>query len=116
MGGVYSDDLKKFPVKDLRTIDQLWLNYSNGKFGFSVQKQIWTSSQVGGKVGEFDWDKFEKLADMVGWRKNNSWLRYDQLIFNIKAPHGHFPVVLRRWVNRLSLFSSLYQQVKGSGI
>ncbi len=32
--------------EDLRTIDQLWVKYSNGRFGFSVQKRIWHS--IGG--------------------------------------------------------------------
>jgi hypothetical protein len=29
-----------FPCADLSTIDRLWLKYSNGRFGFSVQKRI----------------------------------------------------------------------------
>lgn len=41
-----SDSIDNFPCKDLRTIDQLWVKYSNGRFGFSVQKRIWES--VGG--------------------------------------------------------------------
>ena len=28
------------PCKDLCTIDRLWLKYSNGRFGFSVQRRI----------------------------------------------------------------------------
>ncbi|MDJ0897325.1 MAG: serine/threonine-protein kinase [Xenococcus sp. MO_188.B8] len=34
-------DINKFPCDDLRIIDQLWLDSSQGKFGFSVQKEIW---------------------------------------------------------------------------
>jgi serine/threonine-protein kinase len=34
-------DIEKFPCTDLRTIDTLWVKYSNGRFGFSVQKRIW---------------------------------------------------------------------------
>jgi hypothetical protein len=30
-----------FPLKDLVTIDHLWLKYSRGHFGFTVQMQIW---------------------------------------------------------------------------
>ncbi len=36
-------DIQLFPCIDLRTIDQLWVRYSNGRFGFSVQKRIWQS-------------------------------------------------------------------------
>lgn len=34
-------ELLNFPCTDLLTIDQLWVKYSTGKFGFSVQKQIY---------------------------------------------------------------------------
>jgi hypothetical protein len=42
-------DEKSFPCEDLLTIDQLWVYYSNGKFGFSIQKKIWLD--LGGKIG-----------------------------------------------------------------
>ncbi|WP_082209880.1 GUN4 domain-containing protein [Fischerella sp. PCC 9605] len=42
-----SEELLNFPCTDLRTIDHLWVEYSNGQFGFSVQKEIYLS--VGGK-------------------------------------------------------------------
>ena len=35
------EDADNFPCEDLRIIDQLWLNYSNGKFGFSIQQEIY---------------------------------------------------------------------------
>ncbi|WP_199332162.1 GUN4 domain-containing protein [Anabaena lutea] len=37
------EDIKKFPLAKLLTIDKLWLKYSNGHFGFSIQKQIYQS-------------------------------------------------------------------------
>ncbi|MDZ8053597.1 MAG: GUN4 domain-containing protein [Aulosira sp. ZfuVER01] len=40
------NDMLQFPSEDLRVIDRLWVQYSNGKFGFSVQKRIWL--EVGG--------------------------------------------------------------------
>jgi hypothetical protein len=69
-GWLRFEDVKNFPRQELRKMDQLWVKYSNGKFGFSVQKQIWLD--VGGKLdGEPDWDTFTKLGSRVGWRKNN---------------------------------------------
>jgi WD40 repeat protein len=38
-----ADVIKHFPSQDLNVIDQLWVHYSNGRYGFSVQKQIWES-------------------------------------------------------------------------
>lgn len=36
-------DLGKFPCGDLKKIDQLWVQHSNGRFGFSLQRQIFDS-------------------------------------------------------------------------
>jgi hypothetical protein len=50
-GHLDPQDIAKFPCEDLRIIDQLWVNYSNGHFGFSVQKQIYL--EMGGiLIGE----------------------------------------------------------------
>lgn len=85
-GWLNYDDIEKFPCTDLRTIDQLWVEYSDGRFGFSVQKRIWKS------VGE-DYNKF---GDRVGWRSNMKWLYYSELTFSKEAPApgGHLPVVV----------------------
>jgi serine/threonine protein kinase len=83
------DDCKNFPIEELKIIDQLWVKYSNGNFGFSVQKQIWL--ECGGKVGIWDQDIFDKWGDRLGWRKGRNWLNYRDLIFSINAPQGHFP-------------------------
>ncbi len=72
---------------DLRTIDQLWVKYSQGRFGFSVQKKIWL--QCGGKV---DYDTECELGDRVGWRKGGRWLNYDDLTFNKQAQEGPLPL------------------------
>jgi len=42
-GWLNEESIEKFPCEDLRTIDQLWVKYSNGRFGFSVQKRIYQS-------------------------------------------------------------------------
>ena len=89
-----TESIKNFPCDDLRTIDQLWVKYSQGHFGFSVQKKIWL--EVGGKV---DYDTECKLGDRVGWRKRRKgrkgWLEYDDLTFNLEAPRGHLPSCAR---------------------
>ncbi|WP_228060805.1 MULTISPECIES: GUN4 domain-containing protein [unclassified Coleofasciculus] len=90
--GKESWNIEKFPCTDLRTIDRLWVKYSNGRFGFSVQKRIFL--RVGGQPsGVFDYHIYQKLADMLGWRKNGEWLSYQELTFSPKAPQGHLPAV-----------------------
>ncbi len=34
------EQIQNFPCQVLKIIDRLWLKYSNGRFGFSIQKQI----------------------------------------------------------------------------
>ncbi|MEG5046822.1 serine/threonine-protein kinase [Microcoleus sp. B4-C1] len=86
-GGFTVESIDNFPCDDLRIIDQLWVKYSQGHFGFSVQKKIWL--EVGGKV---DWETERKLDDRVGWRKENRPLPYNDLTFNQnQAPRGHLP-------------------------
>lgn len=98
------DDIRNFPCRDLRIIDQLWVNYSNGRFGFSVQKRIWI--EVGGKyfIKYKDNNKIEILettylefSDRVGWRRDGSWLDYDQIAFTLDAPAGQFPSGVWEW-------------------
>ena len=103
------EDCQNFPKEELRTIDRLWLEYSEGKFGFSVQKRIYL--QVGGKLNDYNYDSYEKMSDRIGWRKNNSWLSYSDLTLNITAPQGHFPfsgvVCFGGGALGVTLFSSL---------
>jgi hypothetical protein len=103
---LYTWDIINFPCKDLRTIDRLWVKYSNGKFGFSVQKQIY--QDLGG-TRQFDIDLWKKFSDTVGWRKEKLkqrkilgipagnywervWCSYSELDFDLYiSPKGHLP-------------------------
>jgi hypothetical protein len=85
-----SEELLNFPCTDLRTIDRLWVKYSNGHFGFSVQKEIYLS--VGGKLdGKYDEEALKKFGDRVGWRVESKWILYTQATFDISCPSGHLP-------------------------
>ena len=57
--------IDNFPCKDLQIIDQLWVGYSENKFGFSVQKRIYTNLEENQPDKErLFWDMLEE----VGWR------------------------------------------------
>ena len=79
-------DIKKLPCEDLWTIDKLWVKYSNGRFGFSVQKYIYED------VGK----DYPSFCDRVGWPIHTPLNLDSVLKFNLKAPMGHLPS--RRWV------------------
>jgi predicted NACHT family NTPase len=89
------EDIQNFPCEDLRAIDKLWVDYSQGKFGFSVQKKVWMA--CGGVPRKYDRDVYEKFADQVGWHRRRVWLSDDELTFlidsNSKEHVGHLPRV-----------------------
>ena len=91
-GCLDSVDCKNFPREELRTIDQLWLKYSNNHFGLSVQKEIYL--REGGKLDDYDWDAYEKMSEVIGWRQGGEWLDYDHYTFNTNAPRGHLPSLM----------------------
>ncbi|MDB9336337.1 serine/threonine-protein kinase, partial [Nodularia spumigena] len=84
-GWLNVESIDNFPCEDLRTIDQLWVKYSNGRFGFSVQKRIYQSLGDGGQI----WEAF---GDKLGWRKGGNWLYYTDITFDIIAPNAHLPL------------------------
>jgi len=80
---LYFTEVNIFPNLDLQTLDQLWLIYSEGKFGFSKQREIWLG------VGK-NWDKF---WPRIAWKKDNIWTRYPgEFIWSLEAPIGHLPL------------------------
>ena len=73
-------DIKNNFCEDFRTINQLWLKYSNNNFGFSVQKFI--RDEVNEELYEF--------LDRVGW--DLDWGMGEKYRGNPHTfPKGHFP-------------------------
>jgi hypothetical protein len=92
--GFDPEDLLNFPCEDLKAIDGLWVKYSQGKFGFSVQKQIYveTGNPLDGEYHEETWEAF---AERVGWRRGGKYLNYADLQANPSlSPSGELP----RWM------------------
>lgn len=90
------EDMLKFPCNVLQVIDRLWQNYSQNRFGFSVQLQIYLD--VGGNIDTLRAQNvqiLEKFGEQVGWRRNNQWQTdtYEQWDFSLNAPVGSFPAV-----------------------
>ncbi|MCM2404926.1 GUN4 domain-containing protein [Anabaena sp. PCC 7938] len=88
------NSIDNFPCEDLATIDKLWVNYSNGRFGFSVQKRIYQNLGGTRQYDDKIWDVF---GETVGWRKGGYWLSYKDITFDKKVPEFHLPLS-RFWV------------------
>lgn len=81
---VYFTEVSQFPVTDLQTIDTLWRIYSEDRFGWSKQHELWM------RLGR-DW---ERLWIQLLWRSaEGAWTRYPtEFIWDLSAPDGHLPL------------------------
>lgn len=80
---LYFSEVENFPIADLQTINTLWFIHSQGKFGFSVQRELWLSLSK----------NWEKLWHKIGWKTGNNWTRYpNEFTWDLSAPIGHLPL------------------------
>jgi hypothetical protein len=80
---IYFTEVEQLPSIDLQTIDTLWQIHSEGKFGFSIQREIWLGSSK-------DWSK---LWSKIAWKSGNNWTRYPgAFTWDLTAPRGHLPL------------------------
>lgn len=101
-GYLTKNDLKKINLADLVYLDLLWTKYSNGRFGFSIQIEIYKERYGPSKISEdepYDRDAWRDFCEFVGWRvrepnenfPDDNSLKNSQLTFNLGAPAGHLP-------------------------
>ena len=96
-GFLDADDCRNFPKEELCIMDDLWVKYSNGRFGFSVQKKIWIDCE--GRPGVYDDHVFAKFSARLGWKTHHGYLIYSDFIFNTNQPQGHLPTGWRLMLN-----------------
>lgn len=100
-------DMSQFPCTDLKTIDQLWVTFSRGHFGFSVQKEIWEQlgENLDAEALPFDKENFfnNVFAIQVGWKVEDFHPSPLDLNFSLNAPRGELPAM---WVNSDSVVSA----------
>jgi hypothetical protein len=96
--------IPRIPCTDICTIDRLWVKYSEGRFGFSVQFIIWTDiylrlynekkefnrrEKIESSDDELNFfaqlDAMRKFYDIIGWEDDS------RLIYQESAPEGHLP-------------------------
>ncbi|NER34977.1 MAG: hypothetical protein F6J93_13305 [Oscillatoria sp. SIO1A7] len=92
-------DISKLPAEDLRIIDWLWVKYSRGKFGFSVQGQIWQQC-LSEKRGQLCKEMYQNFCDRLGWLlwedSDDRDTRYnmgrsDAIAMDLRANEGNLP-------------------------
>lgn len=91
-GYVFFSEVQFISELDLRAMDELWLQHSDGRYGYSVQKRIWEKSRR----------DFTKFFVKVGWMKklDTEVEQYSYRAFpdefywemDDKTPEGHLPL------------------------
>jgi hypothetical protein len=107
-GYVYYSEVPPMPPADLDSLDRLWVCFSRGRFGFSVQGRLLNS--LAGR-----WDR---LWPRLAWKDGGQWTRYPgSFQWSIDAPEGHMPLVnqLRgvRLMDALLQHPALQRRIKG---
>lgn len=83
-GYVYYSEVPPMASVDLQTLDRLWVSFSQGRFGFSVQLRLLRS------LG----NRWEQLWPRIGWKESGTWTRYPKAFtWSLDAPEGHMPLV-----------------------
>ncbi len=88
------DAILRFPCSVLRVVDRLWITYTGGRFGFSMQLQLYKA--VGGTLESViaqDSAALNRLGDRVGWRQNDQWKTLDQARYDLDDPVGCYPFI-----------------------
>ena len=83
-GYVYFSEVMPMSGLDLVTMDRLWIAYSQGRFGFTVQARLLATLN----------GRYDKLWPRIGWKQEGVWTRYPGAFdWSLKAPEGHMPLI-----------------------
>lgn len=88
---IIPDEVMNFPCSALQLLDQLWMSYSNNRFGFSVQQQIYTRLGGTDDISDVDMKVLQAMGTEMGWVVNNKLLDYEDLDFSSSASVGCHP-------------------------
>jgi GUN4-like len=82
---IEGDPIKNFPCGYLTSIDRLWVKYSGGRFGFSVQDRIIEKILAKTKPAFLE-DSYDAFFKELGWEWHKDTFQY-----TLSAPPGHLP-------------------------
>jgi hypothetical protein len=125
-------EILQVPCDTLRGIDQLWLTYSGGRFGFSVQSRIWqevrgamlmnkvdnpsSNSEHNQQVKNF-WIAYGKRLEWFDEDASSySAKNYSNVNFRLTAPEGHLPCGGLGCSTYYAMSGALTQKVASCGI
>ncbi len=88
LGSKFSErDIGRIPCNELLNLDNLWLRYSNNRFGFSVK----------GEIYEAEGQNYRSFCEKIGYRVKRAgsmtWISGNRINYSNEAPKGHLPWV-----------------------
>ena len=87
-----SDKPLSIPCEPLKIVNELWVEHSDGRFGFSVQKEIYR--ECGGILdGYVHSEALSRLCETAGWQTGQRSMppSYNMPASDTPAPRGHLP-------------------------
>jgi formylglycine-generating enzyme required for sulfatase activity len=84
-------NIRNFAQDDLNTIDALWSNASQGRFGFGIQARIFEE-----KIEPFEYLGQGELSKSEAWQEFDAIVKWrseagNSYEFSLNAPEGHLP-------------------------
>lgn len=73
--------INNLSCSNLKIINRLWVQYSSGRFGFSVQGEIWKGVT----------NNYKQFEERVGWRRGYEGPLTDPPNYSLEAKRGHLP-------------------------
>lgn len=90
--------IAQFPCQDLRHIDRLWREASNGKFGIMAQAELWHQFKADPNQPTAI-AAYQRFGEQIGWVTpgERSWdyrhRIWEELTFDLTAPKSHLPAL-----------------------
>ncbi|PSN11561.1 hypothetical protein C7293_23790 [filamentous cyanobacterium CCT1] len=101
------------PPEVLQTLDRLWVEASDGRFGLSVQQKIWQEVRDQNSVDSAVAAK--AFGDRVGWTRPpgvedptfiaGEWMTEQEINYSLDAPVGHLPWAGVSWAQISEILS-----------
>jgi len=88
-----AESSQKIDCESLEKIDQVWMENSEGRFGFTPQKKVYL--ETGNNFDEYVESTYEAFGNQVNWRIFGAWKRYEDFNFQEidtkTTPSGYLP-------------------------
>ncbi|MDJ0582025.1 caspase family protein [Crocosphaera sp.] len=91
-GILESSEVEKLQCETLVKLNNMWIKHSNRKYGFSVQRRVYSETHSAFSLKKSNVNAYTLFAQKVGWYQNNRWLSANDLFNQVSSQSGFFPL------------------------